>query len=82
MDGWPVRWSGGLDRQMLGAEVFGCNSKGPGHEQTATKKRTKIEILYVFLYFLGPGPVPEASPGLGIEFPVKNAGFGCVCVEI
>ena len=31
---------------------------------------------------MAPGPVPEASPGLGIEFPVKNAGFGCVSVEL
>ena len=36
------------------------------------KNGPKRQILHIFWYFLGPGLVPEASPGLGIEFPVKN----------
>ena len=35
-----------------------------------------------FHIFSGPGLVPKPSPGLEVQFPVKNAGFGCVCVEL
>ena len=31
-----------------------------------------------FRRFRDPGLVPESSPGLEVQFPVKNAGFGCV----
>ena len=51
--------------------------------RVTSPKGTQTQIFLIFFRrFWGPGPVPEASPGLGIEFPVKNARFGCVCVEL
>ena len=65
-------WRGMIDRQIL--ELLGRTwnpyRRGP---------KNVVFLHFEFcLYFWGPGPVPEASPGLGIEFPVKNDGFGCV----
>ena len=42
----------------------------------------KPTFFRFFDVFEGPGPCPRPSPGLGIQFPVKNDGFGCVCVEL
>ena len=36
----------------------------------------------IFYGFGTPGPCPRPSPGLGVQFPVKNAGFGCVFAEL
>ena len=36
----------------------------------------------IFCHFLDPGAVPEASPGLEVQFPVKNIWFGCVFGEL
>ena len=45
-------------------------------------KGIKTFIFLIFRGFEGPGPCPRPSPGLGIEFPVKNAEFGCVFDEL
>ena len=34
------------------------------------KPPKNVNFAY-FVYFLDPGPVPETSPGLGVQFPVK-----------
>ena len=45
--------------------------------------QSQNHIFFIFFYiFSAPGPIPEPSPGLEVQFPVKNAGFGCVCVEL
>ena len=74
--GWRLL---GLLEQLL--EQTSCSSL-PYTVSEGTQKDPKGQILHIFLYFLGPGLVPKPSPGLGIEFPVKNAGFGCVFAEL
>ena len=42
----------------------------------------KPAFFVFFRRFWAPGLVSEPSPGLEVQFPVKNVGFGCVCVEL
>ena len=68
-----------IDKSILGLLTFGSNLD---FDDCTPKNHLKIQILYIFLYFLGLGPWPRPSPGLDIEFHVTNAGFGCVFAEL
>ena len=61
--------------QLLTLLFFVVVDQVPGND-------AQMYFFHIFSYFSGPGPVPEASPGLEVRFPVKNAGFGCVFAEL
>ena len=50
--------------------------------RVTSPKGAKTRIFIFFRRFWAPRPCPRPSPGLEVQFPVKNAGFGCVCVEL
>ena len=70
---------------LCGAWHLSATSAASNLTDIAPKGPQKNYVYFfvaILCYFLNPGPVPEASWGLDIEFPVKNAWFGCVIAEI
>ena len=58
------------------------NMKHEGNADTTRVTSPKGAKTTIFYIVSGPGLVPKASPGLEVQFPVKNVGFGCVFAEL